>query len=127
MLAVEAGKRILPCWKRWGTNEEPEVCSFEDTLDAYPARIKEGQNRKALQEDLETLEGRTKTTKEQGELVHLVISNRSAYALRMTNTVGRIFCAENRKPESCGLDPFKNQRLRHSVDGNSTKHSSFCC
>lgn len=91
MIMVEAGNRVIPCWKRWGEDEEPDLCSFEDTLDAFPSRLREGQNKKALQKDLKALEGRLKVSREQGEYVHLVISNKSAYALRMTNTVGTTF------------------------------------
>jgi hypothetical protein len=92
LLVDQRSLKVLPLWKRWNVPEDEmgDICSFEDTLDAFPARMREGQNRKALMKDMRELTGRLKSTREQGETVHLVVSNRSAYALRMTNTVGNL-------------------------------------
>ncbi|KAI9597053.1 hypothetical protein BDF19DRAFT_412057 [Syncephalis fuscata] len=75
-------------WCRRGKDNVLNVCSFEDTLDMYPVKLRQGQNLRALRRDYTELQGRVKTVREMGCNVYLVVSDRSGYALRMTNTLG---------------------------------------
>ncbi|RKP09882.1 hypothetical protein THASP1DRAFT_22339 [Thamnocephalis sphaerospora] len=75
-------------WCRRGKDNVLSVCSFEDTLDMYPVKLRQGQNLRALRRDYTELQGRVKPVREMGCNVYLVVSDRSSYALRMTNTLG---------------------------------------
>jgi hypothetical protein len=79
----------LRVWCRRGKDNVLSVCSFEDTLDMYPVKIRQGQNLRALRRDFVELQNRVKSVREMGCDVYLVVSDRSSYALRMTNTLGK--------------------------------------
>lgn len=82
--------RPLRLWRRLGVQEGEGICSWEDTLDAFPSQLREGQTFQPLRRDFLDLRAHISTTREMGQDVHLITSPRSAYALRMTNTVGNL-------------------------------------
>ncbi|KAI9137476.1 hypothetical protein BKA69DRAFT_1128157 [Paraphysoderma sedebokerense] len=90
MMIFDQNGRALNVWKREGEDEELGICSFEDTLASWPDSVKEGQCFRAVKRDFGIVQNNVRCLNERGERAYLLTSPRSAYSLRMTNTLGNL-------------------------------------
>ncbi|KAJ3115464.1 hypothetical protein HDU96_000623 [Phlyctochytrium bullatum] len=89
----------LKVWSRHGLNDTPEICSYEDSLTAFPFLVKEGQTRLKVSEDYKILTDLAKIHG-GGPKGGFITSVTSPHRLGMTNTLGNCRHQNNMLPRT---------------------------